>query len=149
MPLEAVRNALREPWAPRFTVEVDGGRALQWDVTLASPAAIRAMNVMAAIMPKALWRNEAALRVMGVMARRLLGTGRLALAGRAPSGQHFIANPLVAWTIPSSRARVDGADVGEPGPIPEQDRLGDFWIPQRGLFVIGQAFFEATRATTS
>ena len=143
-----LRRSLQRPieirWtgAGRFSVDVDEGRAVQWDVTLASPAAIRAMNVMAHMMPEALWRNEAVLRAMGAVARRLLGTGRLALAGRAPSGQHFIANPLVAWTIPSSRARVDGVDLGEPGPIPEQDRLGDFWIPQRGLFVIGRAFFE-------
>jgi len=143
-----LRRALERPieirWtgADRFSVDVDGGRAVQWDVTLASPAAIRAMNVMARMMPRSLWRNEAALRAMGVMARRLLGTGRMALAGRAPSGQHFIANPRVAWTIPASRARVEGADVGEPGPLPEQEHLGDFWIPQRGLFVIGQSFFE-------
>ena len=121
---------------------VDGGGAVHWDVTLASPPAIRAMNWMAGIMPQGLWRNEAVLRAMGMMARRLLGSGRMALAGRAPSGQHFIANPLVAWTIPSSRAWVDGTDIGEPGPLPEQEQLGDFWIPQRGLFVIGRAFFE-------
>jgi hypothetical protein len=100
------------------------------------------MNAMASVMPDRWWRNEAVLRAMGGMAKRLLGTGRLALAGKAPSGQRFIANPLVAWTIPSSRARVEGVDLGAVGPIPEQDRLGDFWIPQRGLFVIGRAFFE-------
>jgi ABC-type transporter Mla subunit MlaD len=33
-------------------------------------------------------------------------------------------------------------NIGEPGPLPEQAHLGDFWIPQRGLFVIGRAFFE-------
>ncbi len=143
-----LRRSLERPieirWtgADSFSVEVDGGRAVQWDVTLAAPAAIRAMNAMAGLMPEALWRNETMLRAMEVVARRLLGAGRMALAGRAPSGQHFIANPLVAWTIPASRARVDGVDVGEPGPIPEQDRLGDFWIPQRGLFVVGRAFFE-------
>ena len=128
--------------ADAFSVEIGGGRTLRWDVTLASPASIRAMNVMAAMMPVALWRSEGVLRVMGIMARHLLGTGRLALAGRAPSGQHFIANPLVAYTIPSSRAWVEGVELGDLGPIPEQDRLGDFWIPQRGLFVIGRALFE-------
>lgn len=128
--------------ADAFSVEIAGGRTLRWKVTLASPASIRAMNLMAAVMPGALWRSEAALRAMGGMARHLLGTGRLALAGRTPSGQHFIANPRVAYTIPSSVARVEGVDLGEVGPIAEQDRLGDFWIPQRGLFVIGQAFFE-------
>lgn len=126
----------------RFSVSVDDGRAVQWDVTLASPAAIRAMNAMAHLMPEAWWRNHAVLRAMAVMARGVLGTGRMGLTGRAPSGQRFVANPLVAWTIPASRARVEGVDVGEPGPLPEQEHLGDFWIPQRGIFVIGRAFFE-------
>jgi hypothetical protein len=125
-----------------FSVTVDGGRVVQWDVTLAAPPAIRAMNAMASIMPDALWHNEVVLRAMGVMAQLLLGTSRLALSGRAPSGQHFVANPLVAWTISSSRARIEGVDVGEPGPLAVQEHLGDFWIPQRGLFVIGRAFFE-------
>lgn len=52
-----------------FSVTVVGGRAVSWDVTLAAPPTIRAMN-------------------------------------------------------------------------PEQERLGDFRIPQRGLFVIGRALFE-------
>jgi hypothetical protein len=125
-----------------FSVQVDGGRAVQWDVTVAEPPAIRAMNAMASIMPAALWRNELVLRAMGAMAQRLLGTGRMALSGRAPSGQHFVANPLVAWTVQSSRALIDGVDVGEPGPLAEQDHLGDFWIPQRGIFVVGKAYFE-------
>jgi hypothetical protein len=125
-----------------FSIEVDGGRAVHWEVTLAAPPSVRVMNALASILPRALWRNAPMLRAMATVARCLLGTGRLALTGRAPSGQHFVANPLVAWTIPSARAVVEGIDVGEPGPLPEQARLGDFGIPQRGLFVIGQAFFE-------
>jgi hypothetical protein len=125
-----------------FSVEVDGGRAIQWDVRLASPPAIRAMNVMASMMPDALWHSEVVLRSMGVLASRMLGAGRMVLAGRVPSGQHFIANPLVAWIIPSSRARIDGVDIGDLGPLPVQAHMGDFWIPQRGLFVVGRAFFE-------
>lgn len=134
--------AIRWTGPDRFTVSVDGGRAVEWEVTLAAPAKIRAMNAMARRMPQGWWRNRAVLRAMGLMARGLLGTGRMWLTGRAPSRQWFVANPLAAWTIPESRARVGGVDVGEPGPIPEQEHLADFWIPQRGLFVVGRAFFE-------
>jgi hypothetical protein len=126
----------------RFSVTVDGGRAVQWEASLAAPLAIRAMNAMASLMPESLWHSEKVLRAMGAVASRMLRAGRIALAGRTPSGQHFIANPLVAWTIPSSTARVAGVDVGAVGPLPRQDHLGDFWIPQRGLFVVGRAFFE-------
>lgn len=140
----ALRRSIDVRWTgpDAFTVSVDGGRAVQWDLTLAAPPTIRAMNAMAHAMPEAWWRNRTVLRAMGVIARGLLRTGRLGLAGRAPSGQAFVANPLVAWTIPSSRAQVEGVDLGEPGPLAEQDHLGDFWIPQRGLFVVGRTFFE-------
>jgi hypothetical protein len=143
-----LRRSLERPielrWTgpDRFSVAVDGGRAVRWDVMLASPIAIRAMNAMARAMPEGWWRTPAVLRGMGAMAGTLLGAGRVVLEGRAPSGQHFIANPLVAWTIGSSRAEIDGADVGATGPLAEQEHLGDFWIPQRGLFVIGRAMFE-------
>lgn len=126
----------------RFTVLVDGGQAVRWEVVLSAPPAIRAMNALAGLMPEAAWRSPAVLGAMGALARGLLGTGHLTLAGRAPSGQRFVANPLAAWAIDTSRALVDGADVGAPGPLPAQARLADFWIPQRGLFVIGRAFFE-------
>jgi hypothetical protein len=40
-----------------------------------------------------------------------------------------------------STATVGGTDLGEMGPAPEQAHLRDFAIPQRGLFVVGRAFF--------
>lgn len=143
-----LRRALERPIEVRwtgpgaFTVEVDGGRAVRWEVALESPAAIRAMNAMARAMPEGWWRSPRVLRAMRAMAGALLGAGRVALQGRAPSGQRFIANPRVAWTVGASHAVVEGVDVGAPGPLAEQEHLGDFWIPQRGLFVVGRAFFE-------
>jgi hypothetical protein len=143
-----VRRSLRRRidirWAgpDSFCVLIDGGRTLEWEVILACNAPIRAMNAVARAMPDRWWHRRSVLRAMGWAARKLLGTGRLGLTGRAPSGQRFEANPLVAWTIPFSFARVDGADVGRPGPLREQEHLADFWIPQRGLFVVGRTFFE-------
>ncbi|AQA22313.1 hypothetical protein BTZ20_3315 [Rhodococcus sp. MTM3W5.2] len=46
------------------------------------------------------------------------------------------------WTVDQSRATIDGVDLGPPGPLPEQAHLGDFWIPQKGMFVVGEAYFE-------
>jgi len=140
----SLERAIEIRWTgPRsLRVFVDEGRTLDWEATLAAPAAIRAMNALARAMPEAWWHERAVLRAMGLAARGLLGTGRLGLTGVAPSGQAFVANPLAAWTISSSHARVDGVDVGKPGPLPVQEHLGDFWIPQRGLFVIGRAYFE-------
>jgi hypothetical protein len=70
-----------------------------------------------------------------------LRAGRLRLTGRAPNGQRFVANPLHIWVARASSARVEGADLGAMGPAPEQAQLRDFAIPQRGVFVVGRAFF--------
>ena len=47
------------------------------------------------------------------------------------------------WAVTASEARLRGTDLGIPGPLPHQDRLRDFWLPQRGLFAVGNAEFEA------
>jgi hypothetical protein len=38
-------------------------------------------------------------------------------------------------------AVLDGEDFGSPGPLPARATLGDFAIPQRGVFALGRAFF--------
>ncbi len=100
------------------------------------------MNTVGSLIPSPLWRNRGVLRLMGLVASTVLGAGRLGLSGRAPNGQSFMANPRLMWLIPSSKATLDSQDLGEIGPISVQERLGDFWIPQRGIFVIGDALFE-------
>jgi hypothetical protein len=142
--LRAIQRQIDLRWTgPNdLSISIDGGKFLDWSVTLDSPLAIRTMNAMAGMMPKPWWRKPSVLRMMGVMASGMLGAGRMGLEGHTPNGQYFVANPLVAWNISSSRAQLEGVSLGEVGPVAEQDRLGDFWIPQRGIFAIGQAFFE-------
>jgi hypothetical protein len=100
------------------------------------------MNAVGGATPGALWRQPLFLKLMGGVASVALGAGYLALAGETPNGQRFIANPRLVWTVSSSAASLDGQDFGSTGPLPVQARLGDFWIPQRGLFVIGSALME-------
>ena len=82
---------------------------------------------------------------MSRVAGPALGAGRVRLAGVAPNGQLFTANPLKIWVARSSSATIGGSDLGEMGPAPEQAHLRDFAIPQRGLFVVGRSFFDGTR----
>ena len=70
-----------------------------------------------------------------------LRAGRVRLVGLAPNGQRFVANPLTVWVATGSQATVGGTALGAMGPAPEQAYLGDFAIPQRGVFAIGRAFF--------
>jgi hypothetical protein len=70
-----------------------------------------------------------------------LRAGRGAMAGRAPNGQAFVANPKWIWLIAKSSAQLDGQQFGPPGRSASRLVSGDLWIPQRGAFAIGRAFF--------
>lgn len=129
------------PGPRRLAVRIDDA-GLEWEADLAPTTATRALNAMASAMPDALWRNRTVLSLMAGIAGPALGAGKLGMHGLASNRQHFIANPMLIWTIPSSDARIGGALLGPVGPLPQQARLGDFWIPQRGLFAMGRTFFE-------
>ena len=129
-------------WTGARSLRVAIAGELEWELSLTSSPVTRLMNGMSALMPDALWHSTAVLGLMGAFAGVALRAGKLGMAGTAPNGQRFVANPLRIWLIPSSRAVVRGVDLGDVGPAPEQARLGDFWIPQRGILAIGRAFFE-------
>jgi hypothetical protein len=62
--------------------------------------------------------------------------------GCTPNGQVFTAAPRLIWSIAESRATIRGVDAGTPGPLPKQAMLGDFCIPQRGIFAIVTSVME-------
>lgn len=126
-----------------FSVKVRGDEEIDWLVSVRSGVQTRVMNAMGGLLPGGLWRRRGVLKIMGIMARAMLGAGNLGLTGRTPNGQQFMANPRLIWLAESSTASVSGDDLGPTGPLSTQARLGDFWIPQRGIFVVGGAFFEA------
>lgn len=129
-------------WTGPRSLEVSAGDGeLAWTLELAPTATTRALNIVAGALPDRAWRSPLVLGAMSHSAGPLLRAGRLRLAGLAPNGQRFIANPLRVWVARDSRARVRGADLGAMGAAPEQAQLGDFAIPQRGVFVVGRAYF--------
>jgi hypothetical protein len=142
---ENVVEPIQIEWTgPRsFTATVAGDDGLRWDVQLASAAGTRLLNAMGRCVPESWWRKEMALSAMGAMVRVLLHTGKLRFTGQAPNGQRFVANPQLIWLIAKSHAVVRGQDLGPLGPTPEQGKLGDFLIPQRGLFAVARAFMES------
>ena len=139
---ETIETPVGVTWteARRFHLVIPG--RLEWEVSVAPTVATRAMNAVGGLMPDVLWKSPAVLGVMASVAGVALGAGKLRMAGRSPNGQRFVANPMLIWTISESRALLDGQDLGGAAPLREQPRLGDFWIPRTGLFVIGRAFFE-------
>jgi hypothetical protein len=129
------------PDPSRFRVLI--GDTLQWEVKLSQSLLSRLLNTVGRFVPEAWWQSRATLKMMGNAARVLLGTGKMNLAGKTPNGQEFIANPRRFWLIDSSRAVIEGTDLGPIGPLDLQARLNDFLIPQRGMFAVARAFMEA------
>ena len=46
------------------------------------------------------------------------------------------------WFGRDSKAQLQGHRLGQTSALPVQDRLGDVWVPQRGLFMTGSVLFE-------
>ena len=138
------------PASSELTITASGGgRRLDWRLSLESSFATRVMNRVGSLLPDALWRSERFMSLVATIAGPLLRAGEVRMTGRAPNGQAFIANPTLVWLIPASSASLDGDDLGELGPAPTPGRLGDFRIPQRGVFAIGRALFEPRRSAAS
>ena len=94
------------------------------------------------------WRNGPLLRAIGTVAGPLLGVGKVQLTGTTSNRQHFDANPLRIWYVTDSHAVVEGEDLGPIGALAEQAHLGDFYLPQRGMFSIGRVFIQPLKLPT-
>jgi hypothetical protein len=141
---EVREGPIRIDWTGPRRFEVHAGAGdLEWTMELESTLVTRLLNRVVSLLPDRVWRSPAALTAMSRVAGGALRAGRVRLAGLAPNGQRFAANPLMIWVARGSTAAVGGADLGEMGPAPEQAHLGDLAIPQRGVFVIGRAFFSS------
>lgn len=101
----------------------------------------RGLNAIGSVMPDRLCKAKPVLAAMGPFAGAALRAGRLRMLGDSPNGQHFIANPLKCWLVGHTSASRGDVDFGPMGPLDDQAALGDFRIPQRGMFVIGRAYF--------
>lgn len=141
--LSAARAAeIAVDWRGPYSVTVRIPDVLDWSIELGRSAATAAMTALGGVLPDPLWRRPAVLSAMSRVAGPALGVGRVRLSGAAPNGQWFRLNPKMLWTVESSTARLDGVDLGPPGPLAEQAGLGEFCLPQRGMFAVGQAYFE-------
>jgi hypothetical protein len=139
----AVVDAVRVTWtgARSFVVTVPSA-GLAWAVHLGATPVSRLLNAAARALPQRTWRNPRALAALGLVMSRAFDLGRLSLSGSAPNGQRFRATPRVVWPVEANSALLGGESLGPVDPQLSQSRLGDFWIPRRGVFVVSQAFFE-------
>lgn len=129
-------------WTGPFALTVRVPGTLVWDIELGRSPATTAMTALGGVLPAALWRNSTVLSLMSRVAGPALGAGQVRLRGTTPNGQWFRLEPRMLWTVERTVARIDGVDIGPPGPLAEQTALGDFRLPQRGMFAVGRAYFE-------
>jgi hypothetical protein len=115
--------------------------AFEWTTTFRPSPVTRVLNGVGSVFPERWWRTDRVLSVLGPVAGAALRAGHVGLNGVVPNGQRFKANPLKVWLVDESTASLHSVDLGPPGPLAEQARLGDFWIPQRGVFAVGRTFF--------
>jgi hypothetical protein len=129
-------------WAGDYTLRVRMGHRLDWRVDLGRTSSTRLMSRMGRAMPVRAWRSDTLMGAMGPVAGPILHSGRIRLHGQTPNRQHFRAAPVHVWRVTDSSAVLDQVDLGRPGPLDHQTRLGDFWMPQRGIFFVATAEFE-------
>ncbi|AZG43796.1 hypothetical protein [Gordonia insulae] len=134
-------------WTGEAQLEVNLGDVLHWNIELASSPATRMMTAMGSAMPMRALTSAPVLTTMGPIAGAVLRSGRMRLCGRTPNGPRFRAIPLEVWRVATAEASHRGRALGRPAPLDDQTALGDFWLPQRGLFFVGQARFMPATAS--
>ena len=131
-------------WLDEAQMRIYIDDVLDWTVVTRGTPATRLMSALGTRLPDAAWTNRAVLAAMGRVAGPLLSAGRMRLSGAISNGQEFRAAPRRIWAIQRSRAILRGHDFGPVGRLARQDRLGGFWLPQRGIFFTeGVGHFES------
>jgi hypothetical protein len=128
-------------WDDDHILVVTLGDELSWRIELGHTPATRLMTGMGGVLPQVGWNSSTVLAAMEPMARTMLRAGRIRLHGATPNGPRFKAAPLKIWRVVGATASYQGESLGEPAPLDTQVKLGDFWLPQRGVFFVGHARF--------
>lgn len=131
---DAVTTTIGLNWTGPNHLRVVVPGILDWSVRLAATPATAMAGFLSRRVPAPLWQEDAFLAGMGHMVGPMLRIGRVQLAGQVPNGQSFRNRPLRIWAVAENRATIMGEDPGPPKPLDEQARLGDLWMPQRGIF---------------
>lgn len=117
-------------------------RRLHWGMRVRASALSRSLDTLGRLLPARAWESRAVLSVLGDVASRTLGAGRLRLVGTLPNGQSYRLRPTAVWGVEGTAAVVEGCELGPAGPLDPPATLGGFPIPDRGLFVMAHGVYE-------
>jgi hypothetical protein len=125
----------------RLRVEMDAPEFV-WDLEMASSPVLNLMNVANPRFPERVRRAPGMLHAMESMADRVLGLGRVTLAGITPNGHSTMLLPERMFFLASSRAMLEGISLGQPARGGACPTIGAMKLPARPVFAIGRAYFE-------
>lgn len=137
-----VRTDVAAAWTGPSRLHITAGDDVVWDVEVTSSPSTALATLTGRLLPDRIRHHPAVLAAVARLAGPVLGAGRIRLTGDVPNGQWFRAAPRRLWSVRTVAATVGGVDLGDDGPLPEQERLGDFRSPQRALFATVDAWFE-------
>ncbi len=129
-------------WPTPWTLRLMVGDTIDWTLTLRAALRTRLLNGLAAMVPESAWRSPRVLRAIAATCSTILRSGPMNLTGRTPNGHRFLAHPRAVWLVGSSRATIDGRDLGVMAALDPQATLADIRLPQRGLFAAVQVRME-------
>jgi hypothetical protein len=115
--------------------------SLAWTLTATDTPTLRVLNAISARLPLSSWRPRALLHARERLAR-LLGMGKLQLAGTMPSGHVGVLMPQHMYFVDDATAMLDGVELGRPTHVEPNPTIGDVALPARGVLAIGQAMWE-------
>ena len=122
---------------------------LEWRVVLGASWRTSFMNGARKLLPQSAWRWPLVPRAMSALATRFLGLGAMNMTGHMPNGQRFWLNPRRMLPVADSSARLDGRDLGRMATPQRLVWLGDYVLPKRPLFVVGEAYSEPTQGVVT
>lgn len=114
---------------------------LEWTVWMQEPLSLHLLNRLSKVLPFWTWQKSSLLKPREWIAR-LLGMGKIKLAGIMPSGHFGILMPQQIYLINRTQVQLDGVDLGEPAKVNPNPIIGNVPLPARGIFAIGQAYWD-------
>jgi hypothetical protein len=130
-------------WTGPTSLRVSVDRpALEWTLTAHETPVLRVMNRVGPRMPLSTWRSPRLLAAREVMARRLVGIGRIKMSGTMPSGHRGILMPQRMYLVDETSAVLDGVDLGRATRVDVNPTIGEVPLPARGVLAVGGGAWE-------
>jgi MFS family permease len=118
-------------WSDPRTIRVTMDEpALDWVTTLRTTPLLGAINALSGRLPARTWRPRRLLALHELVARRLLGLGRLRLRARLPAGQTATLMSETIRLVDGSRAVLEGRALGRVVRPRQNPAIGGVAFPQ-------------------